>query len=112
MTSTWSGDVDLKAAIENMVEAARAGLKDAGDDLLQRSQALVPTDSGGLRSSGSVKASGETVSVEYSAPYAVIVHERTDVRHDDGQAKFLEQPFLDTDRVGQVLAEKIRGGLA
>lgn len=31
--------------------------------------------------------------VGYSADYAVPVHERTDLRHPVGQAKFLEQPI-------------------
>lgn len=33
------------------------------------------------------------VSVGYSAPYAVPVHERMDVFHPVGQAKFLDQPI-------------------
>lgn len=32
--------------------------------------------------------------VGYSAPYALMVHERLDVQHNNGQAKFLEQPAL------------------
>lgn len=34
-----------------------------------------------------------TTKVGYSAPYAVPVHERLDVHHPIGQAKFLEQPI-------------------
>lgn len=36
--------------------------------------------------------SGLTLKVGYSAKYCVWVHERTDIHHDIGQAKFLEQP--------------------
>lgn len=33
------------------------------------------------------------VTVGYSAPYAAAVHERLDVHHPIGQAKYLEQPL-------------------
>lgn len=38
------------------------------------------------------------VKVGYSAPYAVPVHERLDVPHPVGQAKFLEQPLRTEQR--------------
>jgi len=33
-----------------------------------------------------------SVSVIYDSPYGIFVHERLDVHHPTGQAKFLEQP--------------------
>lgn len=34
----------------------------------------------------------QTLSCGYSAPYAIYVHEDLTVHHDNGQAKYLEQP--------------------
>jgi hypothetical protein len=39
------------------------------------------------------KDSKSEVIVGYSAPYAVYVHERLDLKHPNGQAKFLETPI-------------------
>lgn len=50
----------------------------------------------GARQREAVRAAGRTVRVGYSAPYALKVHEDTEVDHEmhgcGGQAKFLEQP--------------------
>ena len=35
---------------------------------------------------------GISVTVGFTASYAIFVHERTDLNHNVGQAKFLEQP--------------------
>jgi hypothetical protein len=45
------------------------------------------------------------VTVGYKAPYALAVHERTDVYHPIGQAKFLEQPIRTEEKP---MAEIIR----
>ena len=46
--------------------------------------------------------------VGYSAPHAVPVHERLDLRHPIGQAKFLEQPIRTEEKV---MADIIRSRL-
>lgn len=48
------------------------------------------------------------LTVGYSAPYAAAVHERLDVFHPIGQAKFLEQP-LRTEQ--KVMADIVRSRL-
>lgn len=61
----------------------------------------VPVDLGALRGSKfvhDVSSSSSRVAFEggfggVSAPYALIVHERTDVHHTVGNAKYLERPF-------------------
>lgn len=71
-------------------------------DVLARSKALVPVDTGRLRETGQVmgpemKDGSWEVHIGYgdrkTAWYAQIVHERLDVRHPRGQAKFLEVPI-------------------
>lgn len=100
--------------------AAEVGLKRCGALLLNESMKLVPVDTGFLRRSGKIVATGlgntAVVQVGYSAAYSVFVHENLDVAHGDvfnqkyaeqikaglmksrgpnQQAKFLEQPFVE-----------------
>jgi hypothetical protein len=85
----------IRAAAETAVDAA-AHL------VLDESQNLVPVDSGALHDSGQVIRDGLTATISYgqadqagrdgrdTADYAAIVHERMDVQHPHGQAKYLE----------------------
>lgn len=65
--------------------------------LQRQSQMLVPVDTGALRNSAYTRHVGRgfdiTVWVGYTVEYAVYVHERLDVHHPIGQAKFLEEPM-------------------
>lgn len=52
------------------------------------------------------------VSVGYSAPYALPVHERLNVRHRTGQAKFLEQPARErSGDVARVIRQHVGDGM-
>ena len=82
----------------------KTALRDWAEDVLARSQQLVPVNTGRLKSSGQVigpemKDGAWQVHIGYgdrkTAFYAAIVHERLDVRHPRGQAKFLEQPLIE-----------------
>lgn len=47
--------------------------------------------------------------VGYTAPYAVPVHERLDVYHPNGQAKFLEQPIRTELKImGDIIVSRLR----
>jgi hypothetical protein len=48
------------------------------------------------------------VQVGYASPYAVYVHERLDVHHENGQAKYLEQPAR---RLGGEMRSLIRNAV-
>lgn len=110
MTLIWTGQINLDEALQKVIAGARAGIHDAAEDVLNRSNDLIPTDSGDLRDSGTVTAEGEDgVAISYDTPYAVVQHERTDLRHDDGQAKFLETAFMaGTERTAQIIGDAIR----
>lgn len=76
---------DTAAAREKIRSGGEAGLRAAGEHLLNESRARVPVDSARLRESGDVQAQGLQAQVSYAAPYAAVVHER--------QVKYLENPM-------------------
>ncbi len=90
-----------KSIIKNLDRATRIienatirGTTDVVLTLRKDSQSLTPVDTGALRSnvSSDVKKFGKILVgiVSYFMKYAVYVHERTDLRHTVGKAKFLE----------------------
>jgi hypothetical protein len=89
------GRVDFGGAARKITDAARVGLGDAGEHLLEESRRLVPHEEGTLERSSGVDQDGDVVTVWYDQPYAVAQHEDRDLRHDPGrQAKYLEQPLV------------------
>lgn len=105
------------------VESAGAGLYQEGLAIMHESQQLVPVLTGTLRASGRVLApeiEGDLVTVtlgygygettnpqtgESASGYAIPVHERVDVVHPNGEAKFLEKPALER-------SDKLAGSVA
>jgi hypothetical protein len=84
-------------AVQDVI-AINEGLDKAAVVLYNKSQELVPVDTGRLKASGQIanngkKGFGAETLVEYGgpeAPYAFIVHERLDVHHEPPtQAKYL-----------------------
>lgn len=74
------------------------------EDIMAKSKAeYVPVNTGALRGTGHVQpviydgSGGVTVIMGYggpAAPYAGVVHERMDMVHPVGGAKYLERPYL------------------
>lgn len=57
---------------------------------------LAPLDRGPLRESATVKPATPTKAegaLIFDTPYAAVQHEELDYNHDDGQAKYVEQPM-------------------
>lgn len=70
----------------------------AGAEYVKKeSQKRCPVRTGRLRRSAFVRSRGDgwntRVSVGYSVPYAIYVHERLELLHRNGEAKFLENVF-------------------
>ena len=78
-------------------------LYEEAQEIMSESKKQCPVDTGALRASGYVNEPEETkegiyVQMGYggpSAPYAIYVHERLDLHHRVGKAKFLEDPVKD-----------------
>ena len=93
----------------------QAGLQEAGEFLLEKSQEIVPVDTGALHDSGYVVVSGSgfgsEVAVGYSMEYAVYVHEDLRARHNPGtSAKYLEKPMRQySANLQRIIADSIGG---
>ena len=94
-------DAITKAA-RRYPEAAAVALYEECLAIMAESVKLVPVDTGRLRATAYVappKFGRDTeCRVGYGTRYAVYVHERTDVRHTNGEAKFLEKPAMAAQR--------------
>lgn len=89
-------------------EAVGAGM----EHIRGASAPLVPVETGRLVGSAAVHVDGDQASLTYDGPYARYQHERLDLRHEHGQAKFLEQPIATDARTAiQIVAQRIKDGL-
>jgi len=109
---------ELQRTLEKLDKRAQAELKKAlyaeAELIMTESKKQVPVDTGTLRSTGYVKQpeeKGDLVEVEMgyggpAAPYAIWVHERTELHHNPPtKAKYLEDPV-------KTAAPKLPGALA
>ncbi len=95
---------EQQASLVRRLEEDKTGVPQAvrqvtGDklapDLLEKSQALCPVDTGDLVNSGHIEEAPNGFAVVYDSDHAVEVHDDLDRVHPDGQAKFLEQPAVE-----------------
>jgi len=80
--------------IDKVANAIAEALMDGAEEIAEESRAQVPKKSGALQENCKVEALGKmNVTVGYDLPYAVVVHEDLQSRHESGKAKYLEDPF-------------------
>lgn len=95
-TSNFSA---LVQGLRSAPEANRAEMQICAEDLLRNARELAPKGPTlSLESSGRVEETADGFAVVFGdsdAPYALAVHERLDLHHPSGQAKFLEQPLVE-----------------
>jgi hypothetical protein len=74
-------------------QAVIAGLRHAAEETRTYAVELTPKDRGHLRASAEVTVDPATLeaAISYNTPYAVYVHERLELNHKVGEAKFLEK---------------------
>ena len=104
--------VDPRAlrVLEGVVMNALVDLAEHG---LEEANRIAPIEEGTLVRSGQVSRDdrGGRVAVSYDTAYAVVQHEDTQLRHDDGrQAKFLEDAMLTkvAPAAERFLADRVR----
>lgn len=88
---------NIKRYIQQYPEEVGAAIYEEGLALMAVSQPKVPVDTGRLRGSAYVtppieqQNNSPLVEVGYGTDYAIWVHERTELNHTTGEAKFLEK---------------------
>lgn len=93
----------LRSILDSGIQTAAAALHAEHELIMTTAKRLTPVDTGALRASGYVRQpmirNNEVISQGgfggSSAPYAIYVHERLDVRHPIGQAKFYESAIME-----------------
>jgi hypothetical protein len=109
----------LRALASVGPEHLAGALYEEAEAIKTESQALVPVDTSVLKNSAFVATEGRgdtfVAQVGYggaAAEYAVIQHEDLTFYHDDGQAKFLEQPALEHAKdLGERLVARMQARL-
>jgi len=110
-------DALMRRIAEAVPNAAPEALYRRAEAISEKSDPLVPVDLGTLKGSRFVdrpQHTGTTASVRLgyggaAAPYALFVHEDMSAHHEVGQAKYLEQPFLEaTATLGADIADDLR----
>jgi len=104
---------NLKKALDQIKGQTKAGLLEAGLLVQRRSQELVPVDTGHLKGSAYIEPTdlpnGPVVEVGYGAEYATHVHERLELHHPQGQAKYLETAIKESvDDILKIIAAGAR----
>lgn len=75
---------DLKNKVNDKLGAES---KSIAEDILAEAKARCPVETGRLRDSGYIEQTAEGYQVAFSAPYALVVHERPNPR--TGESQFL-----------------------
>lgn len=113
MTTTmkWHGDRAKAAAREGGAE----GVKEAAEIVFETSQRHVPEATGALKRSGKITRGedGLAADITYGEGLpdnrAVIVHEKLEIHHPNGSAKYLENAMTESEHRAQgVIAESVR----
>lgn len=115
------GAAELLARIKAIAETAPVlvgrGMFVAGERIMEEAKAETPVDTGALRSSGHVDlpvVDGTDITVTLgfggaAVDYAVYVHEDLSAKHDDGKAKYLEDPLTrNEDQLLRWIAEEVQ----
>lgn len=104
--------LDLEKLLRAVDEAQPIALAEAMEHVRGVAAELTPVETGRLVGSATVHVDGDTASITYDGPYARYQHERLDLRHEHGQAKFLEQPMVTEKKtVLSIIARRVKDAL-
>jgi hypothetical protein len=119
--STGTDISKLLAGFAQAKERARAAalkaINEFGEHVIGDAQQMVPVDTGALAASGTTLPAvekGNTVEkvIGFNTDYAAAVHERLDVHHEQGQAKYLETAVRENaSKLSQYVADRVKASL-
>lgn len=102
---------NLKVLEAHVKGASAKGLIESGEHILGQGQEACPVETGNLKGSATLddsKADQGEVTIGFNTDYAAAVHERDDVAHDQGEAKFLENAIKrELPRVIEIIGKEI-----
>lgn len=88
------------------------GVNKGAEYLKSRSVPLAPLDLGNLREAATIIPATPYLAeaaLVFDTVYAAIQHERLDYQHDDGQAKYVEEPMVQDQRIIQgIIAQEVK----
>lgn len=98
---TWDDSITGAKLDAAITEGLRHGATTLRDEAVERT----PEDTGDLRDSAGVDVKGNEASVFFGTDHAIVVHEKLDLHHTNGQAKFLESALeSEADRIVEDIA--------
>ncbi|GAA2037359.1 hypothetical protein GCM10009740_31440 [Terrabacter terrae] len=108
--------IDLSGLSASVAAVTPEAVARAGEHIRGVSVSRTPVDTGRLSGSAAVHLDHQdgdaTASITYDGPYARYQHERLDLRHETGQAKFLESALLsEADTALDMIATDLRRAL-
>ena len=112
MGETFSIHVDR--ITDEMIEAIPAAAFKAMEHLREVAVNKTPLESGDLRTSAAVTNTIDRhgATVYFAGPYARYQHYVLDLRHEVGQALYLEQPLVqETEKILEIVATELRAVL-
>jgi hypothetical protein len=111
MSDSFHFRIDKRALVSAQVHAAaEEAVGAAAEHLLTEANRTVPLEEAILEHSGKVTQDGTRAAISYDTPYAVVQHEKLELRHSRGRrAKWLELTLMEqAAAVRGFLAERLR----
>ena len=112
MSLEWHGE----EIAERIQQAAKRGLRNAAEVVLDEAVNRAPVETGALRASGKTATDGMEAAIGFgsgpTAQYSIVQHEKVGYHHNDGEAKYLENAVrAKQGDVVNIIADEIRGAL-
>lgn len=118
MSLTWEGSFNLEGLTARAAAAVPVGLRTGMEFLKEAAVERTPIEEGTLRAGARVDVdvqdggNGATGSITYPGPYARYQHEKLSLRHETGQAKYLEVTLLvDGRKAVEITGQAIKAAL-
>lgn len=100
----------LRAFAKKSHAEANVMVHQTGEAILGAGQKRTPIETGTLQNSGTVEPAGDLrVVIGFNTTYAAAVHERTELHHEQGEAKYLENAIVqEGPRILQAQADEMK----
>jgi hypothetical protein len=104
--------LNLDELVHRVDEIEPEALAEGMEHIRGVSDERTPVETGRLVGSSAVHVEGDEASLTYDGPYARYQHERLDLHHEHGQAKFEESALADEgETAAGIVGRRILGAL-